>query len=76
MRPGHRGLQLGERIVQRLIDDAHVFGYKRLLIDSAPFMKSAHRLYEAAGFVDCPPFQEAETPEALHANWRFMEREV
>lgn len=76
VRPGRRGMHLGERMVQQLIDDARTFGYKRLLIDTAPFMKSAHRIYEAAGFVDCPPYEEAETPEALHNNWRFMEREI
>ncbi|MFN9251818.1 MAG: hypothetical protein ACK58O_12310, partial [Brevundimonas sp.] len=33
---------------------------------------SAHRLYEAAGFVDIPPYPNAEVPEALHYDWRFM----
>jgi hypothetical protein len=35
-------------------------------------MTSAHRLYEAAGFVDIPAYADAEVPEALHHDWRFM----
>ena len=37
-------------------------------------MKAAHRLYEAAGFVDRHPYPEAEVPEVFHKGWRFMER--
>ena len=37
-------------------------------------MKSAHRIYEAAGFTDREPYLDAEVPEAFHARWRFMER--
>jgi hypothetical protein len=37
-------------------------------------MKSAHRIYEAAGFVDREPYPNAEVPEVFHKCWRFMER--
>jgi GNAT superfamily N-acetyltransferase len=79
VRPGYRGLQLGQRMVQRLIEDARAFGYRKLLIDTAPFMTSAHRIYAAAGFVDCLPFSPAETPEPMHTacrGWRVMERDI
>ena len=74
VRPEVRGAQLGEAILQRLLADAARFGYRSVVLDSAPFMQAAQRLYERAGFVDCAPYAESEVPAALHGGWRFMER--
>jgi ribosomal protein S18 acetylase RimI-like enzyme len=74
VRPAYRGLHLGEAILRRLLSDARDFGYQSMCLDSAPFMQSAQRLYRAAGFTDCAPYEGAEVPVALHANWCFMER--
>jgi GNAT superfamily N-acetyltransferase len=52
VREESRGRRLGETILQRLLNDARDFGYKKVLLDTGPFMKSAHRIYEAAGFLD------------------------
>ena len=72
--PDSRGARLGELVLERLLADAAAFGYKRVYLETAPFMKSAHRIYEAAGFTDRAPYLDAEVPEAFHARWRFMER--
>jgi GNAT superfamily N-acetyltransferase len=74
LQPAFRGAQLGERMLERLLADATKFGYQRVCLDSAPFMKAAHRLYEAAAFVDRAPYLGAEVPEFFHPQWRFMER--
>jgi len=76
VRPAHRGKRLGEAILGRVIDDARAFGYRTIFLDTAPFMHSAQRLYEAAGFVDRAPYEEVEVPPVLHGVWRFMERAV
>ncbi len=76
VRPNQRGLHLGQAIVQRLLDDAKQFGYQRILLDSGPFMQSAHRLYETFGFNYRGPYPEAEVPAALYPIWKFMERSV
>jgi GNAT superfamily N-acetyltransferase len=76
VRPEFRGARLGESMVARLVEDAARFGYRRVCLDTALFMASAHRIYEAAGFVDCAPYPEAEVPPAFHSRWRFMERPV
>jgi GNAT superfamily N-acetyltransferase len=76
VRPSHRGHGLGESLMQRVVADAAAFGYRTLYLDTAPFMTAAHRLYEAAGFTDRGPYPEAEVPAAMHAVWRFMERDV
>lgn len=74
IRPQCRGHRLGERLLQRLLDDGRAFGYERVCLDSAPFMASAHRLYEHQGFSDCPAYEGTEVPPEFHARWRFMTR--
>ncbi len=74
VRPTSRGARLGQAIVDRLLQDARAFGYAEVWLDSAPFMASAHRLYEAAGFADCAAYPETEVPPALRDRWRFMAR--
>ena len=74
IRPEFRGMRLGECVLERLLSDARVFGYKQVCLDSAPFMKAAHRVYENNGFVDRPPYEGVEVPSEFHDRWRFMER--
>ena len=76
VRKEHRGRRLGERIVQRLLNDARAFGYKKVLLETGPFMKPAHPIYEAAGFLDRGPYPEAEVPQLFHSHWRFMEQDI
>ncbi|MEM6899728.1 MAG: GNAT family N-acetyltransferase [Pseudomonadota bacterium] len=70
--PASRGGGVGVKILDRLMRDAESFGYEELMLESGPFMISAHPIYEAAGFMDIPPFAEAEVPETLRHDWRFM----
>jgi len=67
-----RGGGAGAKILDRLVQDARAFGFRELVLDTGPFMTSAHRLYEAAGFFDIRPYPGAEVPQALHHDWRFM----
>lgn len=76
VRPSHRGLRLGEAMLQRLVDDASAFGCDKAVLDSAPFMQAAHRLYAAAGFTDCAAYPGSEAPQRLLGVWRFMERRL
>lgn len=71
--PSQRGGGLGAQIVNRLVSDARSFGYATMLLETGPFMTSAHRLYAAAGFADRAPYLEAEVPAEFHARWRFMQ---
>ena len=72
--PEGRGGGTGAKIVERLIADAKSFGHREMWLDTAPFMTSAHRLYEAQGFTDIPAYPEVEVPEGLRGDWRFMGR--
>lgn len=74
LRPAWRGQGLGHRLLAQLIDDARAFGYRQLCLDSAPFMREAQALYRQLGFEDGPCYDGTEVPEALRAQWRFMQR--
>jgi GNAT superfamily N-acetyltransferase len=73
IRPEFRGMRLGELVLERLLSDAKEFGYEQACLDTALFMKSAHRIYENKGFLDRPPYEGVEVPPEFHARWRFME---
>ncbi|MBW8831760.1 MAG: GNAT family N-acetyltransferase [Burkholderiales bacterium] len=76
VRPAYRGMNLGQLALRRLISDAGSFGYRSVCLDTAPFMKAAHRLYETHGFVDCAAYEGTEVPAEFRARWRFMQRQV
>ena len=76
VRPAYRGRNLGELILSRLLSDASRFGYQSVCLDTGPFMKAAHRLYKAQGFVDCSAYEGTELPSEFHAHWCFMQRSV
>ena len=48
--PSMRGQGIGKSLLTRIEDFASANGYKRLLLNTTPFMHSAIRLYEAFGF--------------------------
>ena len=72
VRPEARGHRLGEAIAARLVADARVFGYRRVRLDTMPFMGPAQALYERMGFVDCAPYP-IEMPAAFRSGIRYME---
>ncbi|MBE1878182.1 GNAT family N-acetyltransferase [Myceligenerans pegani] len=49
--PRARGLGLGTRLVQECVDLARTAGYRRITLFTTGNLASAHRIYEAAGFV-------------------------
>lgn len=60
VRPGFRGQKIGEKLISRLIEEARVIGYSKILLDSDPYMSSAHNLYKSMGFVETAPYAESE----------------
>ena len=72
VRPAGRGHRLGEALATRLVDDARAFGYRRVRLDTLPFMGAAQALYEAMGFTDCAPYP-VEMPEAFRSQIRYMD---
>ncbi|MFZ6773970.1 GNAT family N-acetyltransferase [Undibacterium sp. SXout7W] len=74
LRSDCRGTGLGQQLLERLIADARQMGYTRVCLDTAPFMKSAQRLYTQCGFADCSPYEGTEVAPEFQTRWRFMAR--
>lgn len=76
VRPDFRRQGLGRALLDSLIQEAKEAGYHTIRLDSARFMKSAHALYESAGFLEIPPYPESEIPPDFQAYWIFMEKRL
>jgi GNAT superfamily N-acetyltransferase len=72
VRSSGRGHGLGEAIATRLVADARVFNYRRVRLDTLPFMRTAQALYERMGFLDCAPYP-IEMPEVFRSGIRYLE---
>lgn len=69
--PGARGLRLGRRILDRLVDEATVRGIRTLRLETNRTLVEARRLYETAGFVEVEAF--SNEPYAHHWFERNLE---
>ena len=56
--PVFRGKSIGRAIVNRLVDDARMIGYRQLKLESLEFLKAAHSLYRSVGFREIDPYDD------------------
>ncbi|MEG0111486.1 MAG: GNAT family N-acetyltransferase [Comamonas sp.] len=62
VRPAARGLQLGRRLVEQMLQEARAAGYQRMALDVLPEFVAAQALYRDLGFVDAPPVSVNPVP--------------
>ena len=65
VRPAFRGAGAGRELVKVLIAEARSIGYRRMLLDTRPSMKEAHKLYRKIGFREFSSYQKNPIPGAL-----------
>jgi GNAT superfamily N-acetyltransferase len=58
VKPSARGLGLGHALIERLIADARVIGYRMLKLDTSTSMHAAQHVYVKAGFVPCERYND------------------
>ena len=56
VRPAGRGFGIGRMLAGRLIDEARLAGYNRMLLDTLPSMANAQALYRSMGFFEIAPY--------------------
>lgn len=56
VRPAHRGLAVGERLVRRLMALAPSLGAQHLILDAVPATTHAQGLYRRLGFTETAPY--------------------
>jgi len=66
VRPIFRGHNIANRLVEIVIDDAKRIGYKRMLLDTLPFLEQAIHLYKKFGFYEIPSYNNCPMNTAIY----------
>ena len=48
--PAARGLKAGRLLMEKIVEEARAIGYRKMRLDSFPFMEAAVSMYEGFGF--------------------------
>ena len=76
VRPGYRRIGLGRALLERLLTEAALIGYKRVRLDSGRFMVDAQRLYRTFGFQEIEPYEGSEVPPRFQSISVFMQKDI
>jgi len=63
--PAGRGERLGRRLAERVCEEAHAAGYRRICLDRLPEMTAAVALYRSMGFRPSDPDVCNPLPDVL-----------
>ncbi len=66
IKPEFRGNKLGKILVERLIADAREIGYKYMLLDTLPFLKTAIRMYKDIGFYEIEKYNNSPMDTTIY----------
>lgn len=66
IRPQYRGLHLADLMVKRILDDAREIGYKHMLLDTFPYLKSAIQLYKKFGFYEIESYNNSPLANTIY----------
>jgi len=72
VRPGARRTGVGRAILERLLADARVEGYRFVRLETLRFMVEAHALYRSVGFVDTVVLDRSGTAMSGLANLAYQ----
>ncbi|WP_404419311.1 GNAT family N-acetyltransferase [Marinospirillum sp.] len=62
IQPSVRGRNLGKLLVDRVLQEAVISGYRKICLDVLPEFRTALKLYKSYGFVEHPPVTNNPVP--------------
>jgi len=71
VRDEFKGKGIGKTLIVRLIDEARHLGYRKMVLDTLPYMKQAIHLYQAFGFKEIDAYGDHPVEGAI-----YMEMEL
>lgn len=71
VRDDYKGKGIGKTLIVRLIEEARNLGYKKMVLDTLPFMQQAIHLYQAFGFKEIDAYGDHPVEGAI-----YMEMEL
>jgi ribosomal protein S18 acetylase RimI-like enzyme len=69
VRPTCRRRGIGSILLRRLMHDAKIYGYRTMCLETATFMRAAHRLYELLHFQIRTPYRSIPARYAKATMW-------
>lgn len=66
VRPQFRGKKMGEKLLEVILQDAKDIGYKAMLLDTLPFLKSAIKMYRKRGFYEIPCYNDSPMDTTIY----------
>lgn len=66
VRPSFRGKQIGNQLIQQIINDAKEIGYSYMLLDTLPFLKSAIHMYKKFGFYEIESYNDSPMSTSIY----------
>ncbi|MBQ9092356.1 MAG: GNAT family N-acetyltransferase [Anaerotignum sp.] len=66
VRPAFRGKKMGERLLDAILQDAKEIGYKAMLLDTLPFLKTAIEMYQRRGFYEIPCYNDSPIDSTIY----------
>lgn len=66
VKPGFRGKHIGAMLVGRIIEDARKIGYRRMYLDTVPFLESAVYIYKKFGFQETGCYNDSPVASSVY----------
>ena len=64
--PAYRGQGIARTLAEKLVSEANVVGYRRILLDTLDFMVTARALYASLGFKEVSAYYHNPIPGAVY----------
>lgn len=66
VREQFRGKNIGNILIQKIIDDAREIGYQHMFLDTLPFLESAIHMYRKYGFYEIESYNDSPMENSIY----------